>query len=219
MAAADLEDSDVNARRNVVVLSASIIFAWYLGLKVPVSVSFLSPDMPTEVLNIGKIWVALLVLLVYFVLRYHFMPSRKERWDEGKKCLAEVHKTWLAPWLRKRLAARFSKIFEPHEFRITYLGLHDWRNVEFQYEREHESQSDYKRRNQHGEDRMRLPVWLSVLNAAAGFVVRGLLSRDGLEVAVPYFLAGVAAYACIEKAGWIAWFFLWCSKSFSAAIF
>lgn len=215
MAAVDLDDSDAHARRNVVVLSASILFAGYLNLKVPILMSILSFDAATETSQLGKMWGVLFVLLTYFVLRYHFAPSREERWTAGAKVLEGLHLKWFRPWARKHQAAELTErirakrpdsthVVAPDIFLIRWLRVDGWRNVSYQYATEDEGNDDFEDRyhNDNAEHGC-LPVGLALWNVIASFVVRIFLSRDGLEVAVPYLLALVAALVCAIKAGWI----------------
>lgn len=215
MAAVDFEDSDAHARRNVVVLSASILFAGYLNLKVPILMSILSFDAATETSQLGKIWGALFTLLTYFVLRYHFTPSREERWAAGAKVLEGLHLKWFRPWARKHQAAELMErirakrsdsthAVDPEIFFIPWLWVDGWRDVSYQYRIEDEGKDEFEHRYQYDNaEHGRLPVELALWNVIASFVVRMFLSRDGLEVAVPYLLALLAALVCAIKAGWI----------------
>lgn len=212
MATVDFEDSDAHARRNVVVLSASILFAGYLNLKVPILMSILSFDAATETSQLGKIWATLFILLAYFVLRYHFTPSREERWAAGAKVLEGLHLKWFTPWARKHQAAErirakradSTQAVDPEIFFIRWLRVDGWRDVSYQYATEDDGDEGFRYRYQNDNAEYgRLPVGLALWNLVATFVVRMLLSRDGLEVAVPYLLAFVAACVCANKAGWI----------------
>ena len=213
MESIDIDDSDVHARRNVVVLSASILVAGYLNLKVPILMSILSLDAATETSQLGKIWKVLFILLIYFALRYHFTPSREERWAAGSKVLEGLHQKWFTPWARKHQAAECTerilakhpdsnRVANPDIYIIRWLRVDGLRNVSYQYATEDESKEaiEYRYRNDNAEHG-RLPAGLALWNAVASFVVRIFLSRDGLEVVVPYLLAFLAALVCVNKVG------------------
>lgn len=212
--AADFDDSDANARRNVVVLSASILFADYLNLKVPVLMSILSSGAATDTPQLGKIWEALFILLTYFVLRYHFSPLREERWADGAKVLEGLHLKWFRSWARKHQAAECTERIrakhpdstrtgDPDNYYIRWLSVYGWRNVNYRYAVEGESSDEFEHRYENDNcEYGHLPVGLALWRVIASLVVRIFLSRDGLEVAVPYLLALGAALVCANKSGW-----------------
>jgi len=209
-----LEDSDTHARRNVVLLSASVLLAAWLKQDLPIilgslGVSGLPPD------TAERVWAALFVLLAYLLARYHFTPDRAERWLTGAKAVSAIQDLWLKPWARRE---RFRKTNmkraetghgpiggSARDFcGIPWLRSHSFRWVDYQYRYEEEDDHSFDDRYRNDvPESGRLPLWLALWNSTAALVLRVLLSRAGLEVAVPYGLAALALIICSVRAGWI----------------
>ncbi|MBZ0073635.1 hypothetical protein ACLQ8Z_06105 [Bordetella hinzii] len=209
-----LEDSDAHARRNVVLLSASMLLAAWLkqdlpGMLAAIGVSHFRPE------TAQRVWAALFVLMLYLVARYHFSPDRKARWTAGAKVVHDLQHRWLAQWCRECHAGEINRRkaekrsayipISPDVFEIPWLTLHGWREVHYKFQRADEDDEEFDARYQDDSYELgQLPWWRGLLNAAASFVVRMLLSRDGLEVAVPYWLAVTALLVAALKAGWFS---------------
>lgn len=209
-----LEDSDAHARRNVVLLSASMLLAAWLkqdlpGLLSAVGVSHVRPDIAQ------RLWAALFVLMVYLLARYHFSPDRAIRWAAGAKVVHALQHRWLKPWAKRHQAAKINSIraeknpnrsqLSADDLGIPWLAVSGWRDVHFQFRHVDEYDEEFNERYRDDNCEVgRLPKVLAFLNFIASFVVRMVLSRDGLEVAVPYWLAVAALLVSAFKAGWLS---------------
>lgn len=209
-----LEDSDTHARRNVVLLSASVLLAAWLKQDLPIifgslGVSGLPPDTGE------RVWAALFVLLAYLLARYHFTPDRAEKWLAGATPVSAIQNRWLKPWARRD---RFRKVNMRRAAKgrgpmdvsalafcgIPWLRCRSFRWVDYQYRFEEEDDASFDERYRDDvPESGRLPLWLALWNSTATLVLRVLLSRAGLEVAVPYGLAAVALAICSVRAGWV----------------
>ncbi len=209
-----LEDSDTHARRNVVLLSASVLLAAWLKQDLPIILGWLGVSgLPPDTAE--RVWAALFVLLAYLLARYHFTPDRAERWLAGAKAVSAIQNLWMKPWarretFRKTNMNRAERGFGPisgsaRDFcGIPWLRSHSFRWVDYQYRFEEEDDESFNERYRDDfPESGRLPLWLALWNSTATLVLRVLLSRAGLEVAVPYGLAAVALAICSVRAGWI----------------
>lgn len=66
-----MEDTQDKVRRNLVVFSAAIVIGWFLDLKMTDMSKLL---VSTNIANVdaGRIWIVILAVLIYLILRYRF---------------------------------------------------------------------------------------------------------------------------------------------------
>lgn len=209
-----VEDSDVHARRNVLLLSASMLLAAWLkqdlpGVLAALGISSIRPDLAE------RVWVALFFVVLYLLARYHFSPLRSKRWAEGGEVLSALQHRCFRPWARRLQANRTNAkrvgkepnriLIQPDVFGIPWLVVQGWRSVYFHYQVEDEEDESYQYRYRNDNcESGKLPWWLAIANLVGIFFVRTLLSRDGLEVAIPYWLACTAAGVAVIRAGWLS---------------
>lgn len=208
-----IEDSDVHARRNVLLLSTSMLLAAWLNQDLPgvlaaLGISSIRLDLAE------RVWAALFVVVLYLLARYHFSPTRSERWADGAGVVRALQYRFLKRWVLRSFvneinAQRLEKsstrsLITGEGLGIQWLAVVGWREIHFQYR--HEEEDDKSFNNRYDNDTSesgKLPRWVALVNHSASFIVRMLLSRDGLEVAVPYWLAIVAVGVAAQRAGWL----------------
>ena len=66
-----MEDEPDKLRRNTVVLSSLVVIFGYLKLKFPAEILGFGIPINSE----GKIWILMLIVGIYCLLRYHFCPD------------------------------------------------------------------------------------------------------------------------------------------------
>lgn len=209
-----IEDSDFHARRNVILVSASILLAAWLRQDLPIILSaFGLAQVPSATAE--RVWVALFVLVVYLLARYHFSPDKSLKWKEGAEVLGGLQHRWLTPWLKRMLASETEKKrrekgsdfikMSPDFYTIPWLELGRGRTVYYQYGYDDDDPREIESRYQwENNDTAKLPWFFWICNVAVSFTVRMLMSRAGLEVAFPYGLAIAALCIAASKTGWIA---------------
>ena len=78
------DDSDDKARRNLVVVSAAIVFGAWLKLPEKAIAARVFGQDASDVLQPWRLWAAALALLAYVLWRYRFAPESTLAWQRLK---------------------------------------------------------------------------------------------------------------------------------------
>jgi len=67
-----MDDTQDKVRRNLVVFGAAIVIGWFLDLKLTAVTKLFVSAADLDHVNVGKLWVVILLALLYLFLRYRF---------------------------------------------------------------------------------------------------------------------------------------------------
>lgn len=218
-----MDDSDAHARRNVVLLSASVLAAWWLHLDLPGLLSLLHVAVLAEVATTRRVWLALAVLLAYLLFRYHFSPQRRRHWRAGEARVKLIRRAIFAAYIRHDLVrqrnrqnrASFARRGGSErerpapivgaDVRELYVDPIDFNTASYEFawfdDTPEEAENLNGLRAFDGIDVYQIPAAIAIPLFAATWFSRLLISRAGLEVSFPYYLAMAAFAICLAKSG------------------
>lgn len=97
-----MEDTPDKIRRNVVVFSAAVVIGWFLNLKVmDISKLFWSADFSH--VSVARLWIVVLAVLTYLLLRYRFDNSTNSQLVSLSEGLEEKRKNYVYQYLCREL--------------------------------------------------------------------------------------------------------------------
>lgn len=224
-----MEDSDAHARRNVVMLSASILTAWWLRLDLPGVLSITPLKTFIEGASAGRLWMALALLLGYLILRYHFSPQRARQWRVGKKRAVQIRSYFFTYFVKRHLVRSRNKkareaqerrkvrrpdledvppqlvnVGDVHNLTLSSVTFRSARIFDYWWFDDVQGSVD-ERNNEWQYDEMAnlvpIPLYVALPVSVVTIISRLFIGRAGLEVAFPYFLGIAALVVCLSKVG------------------
>ncbi len=85
----DIEDTEDKLRRNLIVVSGTVLIATWLRVPLPSVVAALSAPTVVDPDFVPRVWVAAFAIVLYLLGRYHFSTDRQQSW----KSFRDDHET------------------------------------------------------------------------------------------------------------------------------
>ncbi|EJO31720.1 hypothetical protein QWC_10129 [Achromobacter marplatensis] len=213
------------------MLSASILAAWWLRLDLPGVFSLSPVKALMEGSSTERLWMALVILLAYLILRYHFSLQRVRQWRLGGKRVEQVRRHIFTHVVKRHLVRSRNKrtrelldrrrderpeleYAAPSKLKTSSiqklrLGRVTFRSAlisEYQWFDDIPAAVEERERGWYDTDNfieVEIPLYAAVPLLFATTISRLFMSRAGLEVVFPYLLGLTAIFICLLKSGFL----------------